>query len=110
MNATGHPIPAYFERGGTSSTDGAALAELFTEDAVVVDDGTTWTGRDGVRAWKSRTSSEFTYATTVTGCRTDGATTVVTGHVVGDFPGGEVELTYTFELAGDLIRRLEIAA
>lgn len=110
MPLSTHPIPAYFERGGTSSTDGAALAELFTEDAVVVDDGTTWTGRDGVRAWKSQTSSEFTFATTVTGSRTDGDTVVVTGHVVGDFPGGEVHLTYTFTLAGELIRRLEIAA
>jgi ketosteroid isomerase-like protein len=106
-----HPtIARYFDHGGTSSPDADALAELFTDDAVVVDDGTTWTGRDGVRAWKTRTSSEFTYATTVTGAREDGDAVVVTGHVVGDFPGGEVDLTYTFVLAGALVRRLEIAA
>ncbi|MBZ5738099.1 nuclear transport factor 2 family protein [Nocardioides mangrovi] len=106
-----HPtITRYFERGGSSTPDADGLAELFTDDAVVVDDGTTWTGRDGVRAWKTRTASEFTYATTVTGARADGAAIVVTGHLVGDFPGGEVDLTYTFTLAGDLIARLEIAA
>lgn len=111
MDPTLHPtVAAYFELGGSSTTDGAALAELFTDDAVVVDDGTTWTGRDGVRAWKARTSNDFTYATTVTDARDDGAATVVTGHLVGDFPGGEVTLTYTFTLADALIERLEIAA
>ena len=110
MDALHPTLAAYFERDGGSTTDGSALAELFTDDAVVVDDGTTWSGRDGVRAWKTRTSTEFTYTTSVTAVATAGPATVVTGHLVGDFPGGEVDLTYTFTLAGDLIERLVIAA
>ena len=37
-----------------------------------------------------------------------GEDAVVTGQVVGDFPGGEMRLAYPFTLEGELIRSLTI--
>jgi hypothetical protein len=34
---------------------------------------------------------------------------LVTGRLVGNFPGGTADLTWRFTLAGDRIRQLEIA-
>ena len=78
-------------------------------DVVVVDDGKTWRGHSGVRDWKAEVTSAFDYTTELTGIRQTGPEScVVTGHVTGNFPGGAVDLNYTFTLANGLIARLQI--
>lgn len=46
--------------------DVPAAAECFTPAAVVVDDGSTYRGREEIRGWLSRSSAEYTYTTTPT--------------------------------------------
>ena len=41
--------------------------------------------------------------------RTGEDTYLVTGRLTGNFPGGTADLRWRFTVAGDLIRRLEIA-
>lgn len=87
----------------------ADAAALFTEDAVVVDDGQTHAGAGEVGAWTSRTSTEFTYTTTRIGQQVvDAEHATVVVRIDGDFPGGTATLAQHFELAGDLVSRLVI--
>ncbi len=87
----------------------AALA-TFSPDATVVDDGRTHVGTAEIRAWLDRTTNEFTYTRSLTGAddHGDGAYTV-RNHLAGNFPGGQVDLRYRFELRDDLIQSLHSA-
>ncbi len=90
--------------------DADAAITAFGADATVVDEGATYTGAERIRWWLERTASEYTYTRTLTGVDDlGGGVVVVHNHLSGDFPGGEVDLRYRFELRGDLIHRLEIA-
>lgn len=99
------PIAAYF---AADQNDGDAVALCFTENAVVIDERQTHTGRDAIRRWKAEASAKFSYTTEPFTVSEEGGQTVVTAHVAGDFPGSPVDLRYTFVLEGDRIARLEI--
>jgi hypothetical protein len=87
----------------------AALA-TFSPTATVKDDGHEYHGRDEIRDWLARASTQFTYTRTLIGANAiDANTWLVTNHLEGDFPGGVVDLRYRFVLTGDLISELEIA-
>jgi ketosteroid isomerase-like protein len=102
------PVQHYFDV--VDGDDPEALVALTTPDVVVVDDGATWQGHDGVREWRAKVVRQWDYTTELTGVRPSGAAScVVTGHLEGDFPGGEVDLYYSFTLADELIARLEIS-
>lgn len=86
-----------------------ALAQ-FTLDARVVDDGRTYEGIDGVETFLRKAGSEYTYTRTVISA--EEITTNcwrVTNRLEGNFPGGKVDLSYEFQLEGELIARLVIA-
>jgi ketosteroid isomerase-like protein len=103
-----HIISTYQHAHDLHDTDAAIAA--FSPDATVIDDGSTYTGTDEIRAWLDRTANEYTYARTLTGIddHGDGAYTV-RNHLDGDFPGGQVDLRYRFELSDGRIRSLHIA-
>lgn len=83
----------------------------FTSDAVVIDDGSTYTGTADIRAWLERSASEYTYTTELTGARKiDDEHYTAINHLEGDFPGGVVDLRYQFELRDGRIARLAIEA
>ena len=88
--------------------DVETAAAAFTADATVADDGRTYRGRDEIRGWLDRTSSEYTYTTTFTGATVNGAEVDVRQRLEGDFPGEVVDLRYRFTFAGAQIARLEI--
>ena len=84
--------------------------QWYADDAEVTDDGKTYRGRDEIRDWLGRAAGEYTYTTELIGDRhVDDNTYVATHHLEGDFPGGSVDLDFTFTLKGDVIRRLVIA-
>jgi hypothetical protein len=102
------PVQRYFEV--VDGDDPEPLVALMTPDVVVVDDGTTWQDQDGVREWRSTVVRQWDYTTELTAVRTGGSSShIVTAHLEGSFPGGEVDLYYSFTLAADLIARLEIS-
>lgn len=86
-----------------------ALAQ-FTDDATIVDDGTTYDGIAGVETFLRTAASEYTYTRTLLSAdeRAPGHW-LVTNHLEGDFPGGQVDLAYEFHLNDGLISRLVIA-
>lgn len=100
------PIELYFETDRIEAID--RLSDCFTEDAVVTDEKRTHRGLDAIFAWKRDVMAAVTYTVTPLKLERDGARTVVTGRLEGDFPGSPVVLRYFFTLAGDRIASLEI--
>ena len=99
------PIAAYFT---ADKGDGEAVAQCFTENAVVKDEGHTHKGRAAIKEWKTDASATYEYTCEPFACEEKDGKTVVTGHLVGNFPGSPVDLRYFFKLEGDKIASLEI--
>jgi hypothetical protein len=101
------PIAAYFVADADKG-DTAAIAQCFTEHAVVTDEGRTHQGRAAIRQWKLNSSAKYQYTSEPLAFEEANGKTVVTSRVVGNFPGSPIDLRYFFEIAGDKISALEI--
>ena len=100
------PVAAYF---AADTTDAEAVAQCFTDGAVVIDERQEHRGRTAIAQWKAEASAKFRYTVDPLGAHVSGNQTTVTGRVTGDFPGSPVDLHYRFTLEGGKIARLEIA-
>jgi len=100
------PIAAYF----AAEHKPEALARCFTAQAVIKDEGHTYTGVDAIKAFMAEASAKYS-ATTVPFAveREDGFQTVK-AKVTGNFPGSPIDLSYRFRLERGLIASLEIKA
>jgi len=99
-------IAAYFE--ADKNGDAGRVAECFAVDAVVKDGGHTYNGRNAIADWKAVSDKKFTYSCTPIKIDHHDDKDIVTGHLVGDFPGSPVDLRFIFKLEGDKITDLEI--
>ena len=99
------PVAAYFI---ADEVDGEAVSQCFTENAVVKDEGHTHKGRAAIKEWKTDASAKYEYTCEPLACEEKDGRTVVTSHLVGNFPGSPVDLRYFFKLAGDRIASLEV--
>lgn len=82
------PIAAYF---AADKDDGDAVAGCYAEQAVVKDEGHTYSGRAAIRQWKADTSAKYNYTSEPVDVEHKDGKTVVTRHLVGDFPGSPVD-------------------
>ena len=90
--------------------DADTASSFLAEDAVVVDQGESFRGREQVHAFLRDAGSEFEYTTEQIGARrVDDHHWVVTFRLEGTFPGGVAELDYRFALRQDLGSELVIA-
>ncbi len=101
------PIAAYFAADLQSP---AAVARCFTPHAVVTDEGQTHTGLEAIKAWKAAAAARYRYTCEPFALVQANQQHIVSGHVVGDFPGSPVDLRYHFRLERGLIAALEITA
>ncbi|WP_028957427.1 nuclear transport factor 2 family protein [Sulfitobacter sp. 20_GPM-1509m] len=99
-------IAAYFVSDKKGNAQ--AISECFTQDAVVIDEGNTYTGRDAIRQWMANASTKYSYTVEPFSITAESGKTVVSSHLVGDFPGSPVDLRYFFALEDDKIAELEI--
>jgi hypothetical protein len=99
------PIAAYFI---ADEVDGEAVSQCFTANAVVKDEGHTHKGRVAIKDWKVEASTKYRYTSEPLACEEEDGKTVVTCHLVGNFPGSPVDLRFFFKLEGDKIASLEI--
>ena len=74
-------ITTYFSI--SNGADATHIADCFTQDACVFDEGETHRGRPAIQAWMPAT-------------------------VTGNFPGSPVQLDHAFQLAESQIQSLEI--
>ncbi|HZM58370.1 MAG TPA: nuclear transport factor 2 family protein [Vicinamibacterales bacterium] len=99
------PVAAYF---AADTTGAEAVAQCFTDGAVVIDERQEHRGRTAIARWKADASAKSRYSVERLGAHVPGDQTTVTGRVTGDFPGSPVDLQYHFTLEGDKIAWLEI--
>src|SRR3989454_9096639 len=99
------PVAAYFT---ADKGDGEAVSQCFTENAIVKDEGHTHKGRAAIKEWKTDASAKYEYTSEPIACQEKDGKTVVTSHLVGNFPGSPVDLRFFFGLEGDKIASLEI--
>ena len=99
------PVAAYFT---ADEGDGEAVSKCFTENAIVKDEGHTYKGRAAIKAWKTDASAKYEYTCEPFACEEKDGKTVVTSHLVGNFPGSPVDLRFFFTLEGGKISSLEI--
>jgi hypothetical protein len=92
------------------SRDVAVALAQFTLDASVVDDGKVYDGADCVETFLRKAGSEYTYTRTLMSAEEVSSDCwQVTNRLQGNFPGGQVDLSYEFHLENGLISRLVIA-
>jgi ketosteroid isomerase-like protein len=92
-----------------SARDLDVAVSSYAPDATVTDEGRTYRGPDEIRAWLSRSASEYTYTIAMTGAAKVGEDDYdVIQHLEGDFPGGVVDLHFRFALRDGAIARLVI--
>ena len=101
-------IQDYLDAAAAPNDD--ALVACFTDDAIVVDDGSTYRGVAEIGAWRKRLAAAFDFTVQVIEAVESGPSAyVVAARVSGTFPGSPVELRYQFTVVDGLIDRLEIA-
>ncbi|MCG2797667.1 MAG: nuclear transport factor 2 family protein [Cellulomonas sp.] len=88
-------VTRYFEL--MASPDKTRTVEVFSTDATVIDDGHTYRGHDAILGWLSGPASEFTTTSTRLSAEQTGTRALVVVRLEGDFPGGRVDLSYTFD-------------
>ncbi len=83
--------------------------QSYEPGAAVTDEGRTYNGHAEIRAWLSRSASQYTYTIEMTGASTlgDGRYDVM-HHLEGNFPGGTADLHFRFTLRNGKIARLVI--
>jgi hypothetical protein len=99
------PIAAYF---AADRRDGEAIARCFTQDAVVKDEGHTYTGVMAIKQWKEESATKYTYTSEPFALRRRDGTVIVTSRLTGNFPGSPIDLRFFFHLERGKIAFLEI--
>jgi ketosteroid isomerase-like protein len=104
------PVPVRDFLAAHLARDVDTAAAAFAPDAVVVDDGRTYRGREEVAGFLRHGGGPYTYSTELVGAeRVDDTHWVAVNRLEGDFPGGVVELRYRFATSGELVTELVIA-
>jgi len=99
------PIAAYF---AADRRDSEAIARCFTQDAVVKDEGHTYTGVMAIKQWKAESAAKYTYTSEPFALERRDGMTIVTSRLTGNFPGSPVDLRFFFRLERGRIASLEI--
>lgn len=92
------PAAAHGFVDGWQGGDADKVAALFTQDAVVSDQGETFRGLDEIRGWIDGSIHLFTTTLTFLGARDVDGMVGASYRLEGDFPGGVAELEYQFHL------------
>ena len=99
-------ISLYIAAANRSATEG--VAECFTGDAIVRDEGNTMRGVEAIQVWMAETTRKYHHTIEPLSIRQEGAVAVVTNRLTGLFPGSPIEVQFRFVLDAGKIARLEI--
>jgi hypothetical protein len=99
------PIATYF---AADRPDTEAIARCYTQDAVVKDEGHTYTGVMAIKNWKARSVAKYTYTSEPFALEQRDGMAIVTSRLTGNFPGSPVDLRFFFRLERGKIAFLEI--
>ena len=100
------PIAIYVAAENRGDTE--ALAQCFTEHAVVRDEGKTIEGLAAIKHWKTETKRKYQHTIEPLASVQKDDKIIVTNRLTGNFPGSPIELEFVFALHGNKIASLEI--
>lgn len=100
------PIAIYFAAANQGHTE--IVAECFSENAVVRDEGQTIEGLAAIKQWQAETRKKYQHTIEPLALAEKDGTTIVTSRLTGNFPGSPIELDFVFTLEGSKIAALEI--
>ncbi len=100
------PIAAYF----AAERNPEALTHCFTAQAVLKDDGHTYTGINAIKAFMAEASAKYSATSVPFALERKDGFPIVRAKVTGNFPGSPIDLSYRFRLERGLIASLEITA
>jgi len=99
-------LAKYVEASNAGNT--AATVELFSESAIVHDDGAELCGREAIQAWVEESTRKYQAQIVPLELQESGDHLVLRGQVSGNFPASPVELDFDFVLSDDKITRLAV--
>lgn len=100
------PIAAFFADENRHNPE--ALAQYFTEAAVVWDEGRTIEGLTAIQEWEAETKKKYQHTIEPLASVQKDGKTVVTARVAGNFPGSPIDLQFVFSIEAGRIASLEI--
>src|SRR5712672_3658784 len=97
------PVANYIAAANTQDIE--ALTAIFSEDAVVRDEGQNRQGVAAIRQWAVEVSKKYRPTVEALDVAQADGKTILSGRVSGDFPGSPIDLRYVFTLVGGKIAR-----
>lgn len=91
-----------------NNSDSTAFSELFSETAVVKDDGHAYKGKDAVKKWNEDANEKYGAKIKPVKVEHEESKTIVSMEVSGNFDGSPAILKYYFGLEKEEIASLEI--
>ena len=88
--------------------DAAAYAKLFSETAVVFDEGKTHQGRIEIKQWIDRSNKNYQSVMKPLEYTENGTASVLTAACSGTFPGSPITLKFHFDIVDGQIQHLKV--
>ncbi len=100
------PIAIYFS--SDSAGDASKLAQCFSANAVVKDEGHTYSGLAEITQWRADAKKKYQYTVQPISSTTGNGNITVTSRLTGNFPGSPIDLQFVFGIANNRITSLDI--
>lgn len=88
--------------------DALTYANLFSETAVVFDEGKTHKGRLEIERWIDHSNKNYQAVMKPLGYTENGTTSVLSAECSGTFPGSPIILKFHFDIADGQIQHLKV--
>ena len=99
-------IDTYIKAQNAYDSD-TALA-CFSEDATVLDEGETLTGKKAIREWMEKTRKKYSPQLRPISVKESAEEIIMTTEVSGTFDGSPINLDYHFKVGNNLIEDLRV--
>ncbi|SFW58905.1 hypothetical protein SAMN02927921_02527 [Sinomicrobium oceani] len=103
-------IPEIIENlvSAQNSQDSISYAGCFSETAVVIDEGKTYTGQTAIRNWIAEASEKYNVVMKPVSFQQGEPVSVLKAEISGNFQGSPVILSYKLAIENERISSLEI--
>ena len=88
--------------------DAVTYANLFSETAVVFDEGKTHKGRLEIERWIDHSNKNYQAVMKPLECTENGTTSILTAECSGTFPGSPITLKFHFDIVDGQIQHLKV--
>jgi hypothetical protein len=102
------PAPVLNYLAAEKSKDAEKLAACFASEGWVHDEAKDYRGIDAIAKWKREADTKYQYTMEPLDASVSDKTVKLRARLTGNFPGSPVELNFTFTIADDKIKSLDI--